>query len=117
MTHNLDLDALQAAEAKATQRSSRKWIASYRKDGTGSVYSPSLGPCREVVPIAETMAEDATFIATMRNALPSLIDEIRRLRAVMVAASRWESVMAIGTNTPSETTDLIEAIRAEQEIR
>ncbi len=81
-----DLDALEEAEAKATARSSRKWLASYRKDGTGSVYSPSLGPCREVVPIAETMAEDAAFIAAMRNALPSLLDEIRRLRAELAEA-------------------------------
>jgi hypothetical protein len=35
-----DLDALEQAEAKATQRSSRKWIASYRKDGTGRPGKP-----------------------------------------------------------------------------
>ena len=72
-----ELDALEALHREATARSSAKWIASYRSDGTGSVYSPSLGPCRQVVQIAETMAEDAKVIAAYHNALPSLIQAAR----------------------------------------
>jgi len=50
-----------------------------------------------------------------RGTLESLLAMAReavRLRAVMGAARKWESVMAIGTNTPSETTDLIEELTA-----
>jgi hypothetical protein len=72
-----DLDGLEKMHREATQRSSAKWIASYRNDGTGSVYSPSLGPCREIVPIAETMAEDAKCIADAHNSLPALLSLAR----------------------------------------
>ena len=74
----VDLDALEKLLAEATHP---RWIAGeVRPDGTTQVYSPNLGPCRVIVPIAETTGQDAVLIAALRNAAPALLREVRRLR-------------------------------------
>lgn len=88
-----DLDRLEALEREATGRSSSKWVASPRNDGTASVYSPSLGPCREVVPIAETLADDAVFIAATRNALPALLERARSAEGLRARLEEAEHML------------------------
>jgi hypothetical protein len=50
-----------------------EWIADVREDGTAQVYAPSMGPCRVVVPIAETTAEHAKLIAAAPELLSALL--------------------------------------------
>ena len=86
----LDLDELERLEREATSQAPPPWIASpARQDGTACVYLPSDGPCRRIVPVAETSAEQAALIAAARNALPALLAEIRALRAVAEAAGSY----------------------------
>jgi hypothetical protein len=58
-----------------------KWIAGKpRDDGGVQVYSPSRGVCRQIVLIAETDSEaNAAFIASARQAVSELLDEVERL--------------------------------------
>lgn len=75
------LDELAKLEKAATKRSSRRWVSTTaaRTDGTAQVYSPSRGPLRAIVPIAESLTEEAFFIAAMRNDLPDLLAAARCL--------------------------------------
>lgn len=78
----LDLHELERLEREATSQAPPPWIASSaRQDGTACVYLPSDGPCRRIVPVAETSAEQAALIAAARNALPALLARVRELEA------------------------------------
>lgn len=87
MTIDEELAEIEAAEKAATLATSSRWVCGTpRNDGTTQVYSPSLGPARMNVPVAETTAEFGVFIAAARNALPKLIAEVRLLRETLVRA-------------------------------
>lgn len=59
-------------DEKITQRTSPCWILTKRPDGTAQVYAPSMGPCRKIVPIAETTVEFGEWLIAFRNALTDL---------------------------------------------
>jgi hypothetical protein len=67
-----------AAIAERTEKATPgPWVVSgLRKDDTAQVYAPSMGPCRVVVPIAETESKNAPFIAAARTDIPALLGHL-----------------------------------------
>ena len=68
------LRKLERLERAATARTSARWVSSSVDGGTAQIYSPSRGPMRVIVPIAETTLEEGEFIVELRNAAAELIE-------------------------------------------
>lgn len=64
-----------------------RWALHEREDGTAQVYSTSLGPMRQCVPVAETTVECGREIVRLHNA--AIMSE--RLYPKMVASRRMTS--------------------------
>lgn len=101
-----DLDHLEKLHREATGGS--KWVTAECEGGTSQVYSPSVGPCRVVVSIAETRPCDARYIAAAHNAMPALIAELRALREVVAVIDR-DGGHAQAASTPEQTQARAEA--------
>jgi hypothetical protein len=65
------LDELRTGAEQAERETSPGWTVTVREDGTAQIYASSLGPARQVVPIAETSARHARYIA--RAASPRVV--------------------------------------------
>lgn len=61
------------------------WCADVRDDGTAQVYATRMGPCRVIVPVAETTGKDATAMAAARTLLPALARLAERQRKALEA--------------------------------
>ncbi len=85
------IPALRALLAAAAEQSgSSRWNCGVeREDGTAQVYSPSRGPLRVVVPVAETSKVCGDAIVAAVNALPGLLD---RLEAAEAKVAWFEGV-------------------------
>ena len=83
---SIDTAALRALLDKGTPG---RWIAgAAREDGTAQVYCPNRGPMRVIVPVAETEPHNAALISALRNAAPTLLDEVDRLREALAGERR-----------------------------
>lgn len=73
-----DLPALIARvrELDAVARDLKTWCVHVRDDDTAQVYATARGPCRQVVPVAETTPELGPLIAHYRTAAPLLAAEL-----------------------------------------
>lgn len=98
----LSAEAVAKIRERAAGASHTRWIAEApRKDGTARVYSPSRGPLRVIVPVAETSAQDAPFIAAARTDVPALCDTVDALRALLrksewLPKSEYDSFFCLG---------------------
>lgn len=64
------------------------WAAHHRDDGTAQVYATSVGPCRMVAPVAETLVADASLIVELRNSLLPVLTAYEALLAASVSQQR-----------------------------
>ena len=83
MSKQLTIDArvarvLQIAR-KVVKYTSEHWSLTKRADGTAQIYASSMGPCRRVVPIAETTVRFGEWITTLADDAPVLAREVVRL--------------------------------------
>lgn len=75
------LDEIKALAEASKAATSGRWIAHKRKDGSVQIYSPAMGPCRAIVPVAETEEQHADYLAAVSpDAVLALIAEVERLR-------------------------------------
>jgi hypothetical protein len=80
-----DLDELLRLHGEATKG---HWIAGHVVNGESHVYASRLGPARSVVPIVNgTNAVNSAAIAAAHNALPGLIERVRRAEAMAADAN------------------------------
>jgi len=126
----VDTVALRALSAAAREQAQNgTWICdrASRTDGTALVYAPSYGPCRAVVPIAETSHVCGQLIAALGpDAVDALVEELeaRRAQVAMLLASAvphprehptmwraWEVAGAYDTQLAAKAT--ARAVRAQ----
>lgn len=103
------IEELERLEREATARGSARWVRTTdRDDGTSQVYSPSLGPCRVVVPVAETTDENAEFIVALRNNAKALLRLARLgMKAGAFLRAHGDSIVQ-GLVVAEDSADLVD---------
>lgn len=106
------LDELARLHEESKSKSSGSWTCGKtRDDGTAQVYSPSLGPLRKIVPIAETLPEFGNLIATSYGALPRLIAMARLSLTLAKRAEEAEAQVEALKGRLSMTLELLKDAR------
>ncbi len=99
MTTEEKLAELKRLYLRAVESSSRVWcLTKDRDDGTAQVYSPSLGMCRQIVPVAETTHAMGELIVAMYLLLPELV--LGAAPAPEVARSRRQTSPSEASTPP-----------------